>query len=307
MNKYSDKLISDYILGNDIDNIDELENDSRFMLEAIKLSKDKNLYNLCSDEIKGNTNFVIELLNIFNENKDFCINIALNYLNYSFDKIGLIEVAVRINNINDKRLINYKFILNEFYSNVKDYYKYNLSDTVLNYVAKLKLKEIFNNQNNLEDMVHKSFKNKEDFMNVGIINYMISYINLFDGYISLYVFKNKELLNKYMYLFENILDNFDNYLNFREDSIINTIHNYVEYNNKTIYSELELMEYIGRELNMQFLLNEVNKERKDCEKEFNNDDNITYDDYYNQIFNNRYNNELSMLKKRVLKVSKKAM
>ena len=39
-----DKLVIDYINGEDIENIDALENNPQFMLKVIKRSKDKNMY-----------------------------------------------------------------------------------------------------------------------------------------------------------------------------------------------------------------------------------------------------------------------
>ena len=54
MLKYSASIVEDYIEGNDIEDfdIDELENDRSFMLDVIKKTKDKNFYNLCSDDLK---------------------------------------------------------------------------------------------------------------------------------------------------------------------------------------------------------------------------------------------------------------
>ena len=49
---YNRKLIWKYINGEEIPNIDRLESDYRFMLEVIRITNDKKMYNLCSDEIK---------------------------------------------------------------------------------------------------------------------------------------------------------------------------------------------------------------------------------------------------------------
>ena len=45
MGKYNNKLIEDYIQGNDIEgyNIDDLENDYDFMISVIVKSNDKNM------------------------------------------------------------------------------------------------------------------------------------------------------------------------------------------------------------------------------------------------------------------------
>lgn len=44
--KISKKLVYDYINGEDIENIDDLENNYRFMMEVIKITHDKNMYHI---------------------------------------------------------------------------------------------------------------------------------------------------------------------------------------------------------------------------------------------------------------------
>ena len=51
-NKYNQKLIWEYINGEEIPNIDKLEKDYQFLMQVIKTSKDKNMYNLCSDNLQ---------------------------------------------------------------------------------------------------------------------------------------------------------------------------------------------------------------------------------------------------------------
>ena len=41
---YSKRLIYNYILGNDIDNLEELESDNNFLFDALKLSRDISYY-----------------------------------------------------------------------------------------------------------------------------------------------------------------------------------------------------------------------------------------------------------------------
>ena len=77
---YSRKIIWDYINGNYIENIDELENDYKFMMDVINITKDKNMYNLCSDEIKSNYEFVIFMIHLFKSDIDFVCEIATKYM-----------------------------------------------------------------------------------------------------------------------------------------------------------------------------------------------------------------------------------
>ena len=56
MKFYNKKLVFDYVVGNDLDDyeIDELENTPEFMIEVIKYTQDKKMYNFCSDNVKSN-------------------------------------------------------------------------------------------------------------------------------------------------------------------------------------------------------------------------------------------------------------
>lgn len=49
------KLVKDYIDGEDINyDVEELENNPIFMLNVLRLSRDPNMYSLCSDNVKNN-------------------------------------------------------------------------------------------------------------------------------------------------------------------------------------------------------------------------------------------------------------
>ena len=54
------KLMNQYINGSilDEDTLNKLENDYNFMKNCIILTGDKKLYNLCSDELKNNFDFI---------------------------------------------------------------------------------------------------------------------------------------------------------------------------------------------------------------------------------------------------------
>ena len=64
---YSKKVIMDYVCGNDIVGyeIEQLENDHRFMIDVIKYTGDKRIYKLCSDKVKNNPDFVKFLVDFF--------------------------------------------------------------------------------------------------------------------------------------------------------------------------------------------------------------------------------------------------
>lgn len=76
------KLVRDYIAGEDIDyDVEELENNPRFMLNVLKLSRDPNMYSLCSDNVKSNYGFVLGVIDYFSDiDFDFVKEVAGNYL-----------------------------------------------------------------------------------------------------------------------------------------------------------------------------------------------------------------------------------
>lgn len=81
--KYSKKLIQDYILGNDIIDydIDDLENDPEFMMEVFFETKDKNMYDLCHENLKTDINFVKFIIDNFKEDKVFLLDAIETYIN----------------------------------------------------------------------------------------------------------------------------------------------------------------------------------------------------------------------------------
>ncbi len=98
---YPTKLIWDYIRGEEIENIDELEADYKFMMEVIERTKDKRIYFLCADEVKANKDFVLFLIDMFKEDKEFIINVANYYLKIPHDDsdYSVYEVAIRMQQI----------------------------------------------------------------------------------------------------------------------------------------------------------------------------------------------------------------
>ena len=82
MVKFSKGTVFNYVHGNDLVgyDIDELENDYDFMIEVLKYSKDKYTIHCVSDELRHNINFVNDVLDIFINDKKFCISFLKEYL-----------------------------------------------------------------------------------------------------------------------------------------------------------------------------------------------------------------------------------
>ena len=106
MSKYSIDLINRYINGLDIEeySIDELEDDPEFMLEVIKKTGDKNIYNLFSSSVKLDYQLVKYLVLNFSNDLDFIVDAANNYIDNTRDEINPIELSVIMLNILPKDL-----------------------------------------------------------------------------------------------------------------------------------------------------------------------------------------------------------
>lgn len=225
MKKYSKLLIFDYLCGNDIIgyNIDELENDFEFMIEVIKVSKDKNIYNLCSQNIKQNYQFVKTLIEIFNDDFSFLDNVVDFILkNGQLNEKEINEIIILMSNLEDNESIKYKSSAYMFYKNfilnirnilqspkVNPYslrllgkgfyfvkYKFHDSEIILKFFSKKMLQEIFvYDKNFLEQHLHIRFKSYDEFKESGTKTFMIKITRVFDEYLSDYLCFHPEVLD----------------------------------------------------------------------------------------------------------------
>ena len=229
MQKYPKSLIMDYISGNEISeyNIDDLENDVDFMTDVINYSSDKKMYHFSSLGLKHNSNFILYLMNKFANDLDFLCEIVDEYLKNPDDNVYRFEIVIRICNLTEKYQkedlsIKYKIIRNTIYLTKKlevdmalesiendkklqselglGYFilfdEFNSSPIVTNYLASQYIKEIFEDKDiNLEKLIHKQFKNIEDIDKIGVNNYLINIINLYDQALASYVSAHIDLLS----------------------------------------------------------------------------------------------------------------
>ena len=139
-----EELVEKYISGEEIDNIDELENDIVFMEKVFIKTKDSKMYSFCSKELKGNKDFILFLINLFRSDKEFIKVIVNNYLQINdIDSIitelyhekweDIIEVSlftIKILNKQDKEFIfSLQLILSLIYSKGRKEYE-NYKDTI---------------------------------------------------------------------------------------------------------------------------------------------------------------------------------
>lgn len=244
--KYNTRLIWNYINGEEIKNIDELESDYKFMLEVLRITNDKNMYNLCSEEMKNNHDFIKSVIEIFKKDKKFIKQIIdeysrkenLNEINYQeliflacdlndsiTDGIDdeLFIYKLKRNAIYIKEMTNIEWNINEEDYDVRQeigmgfayllYEIYPESEIILRYFAKRYIEEIFYNNNGLtlEELVHKHFSNFEKLQEIGIKRYILNYIGYKDIYLSSYLLSNLDLIEKLEQSIINIGINWENY------------------------------------------------------------------------------------------------
>ena len=85
---YDRKTLINYIKGNEIKdyNKKELENDPNFMKEVIELTNDRNMYNKCSKELKGNYKFIKDLVYKYIDDLPFIEEMISNFILYNKNK-----------------------------------------------------------------------------------------------------------------------------------------------------------------------------------------------------------------------------
>ena len=88
MEKYSKKMINDYILGNDIKeySIERLENDKEFMMLVIGATNDEKFYNSCSEKLKKDYSFVRYLIEKFKSHNKLYVAIKISENFFGFNE-----------------------------------------------------------------------------------------------------------------------------------------------------------------------------------------------------------------------------
>ena len=215
MVRYDLKLVHDYIAGNDIDkDIDELENNRAFMKLVLKVSKDKKMFNFCSDNLKNDLSFIKDVADIFSYDQEFISELIRGFIKNNIDNpFERMEAAlVACKYIKDEDLL-FEFIAtaNVLYTvtacdlvNVleesnpferqelgkgfmvikENYLGYHLST---DFCAKKMLEEIFDEIPNLEAYLHMAFKSSQSLIEYGICNFIINIVTIKDNELATYI------------------------------------------------------------------------------------------------------------------------
>lgn len=279
---YDVRILWNYINGYYLENVDELESDYRFMMDVIKMARDKNMYNLCSHDIKCNYDFVKFLILTFKDDKEFVHGVASYYLNNTnIEDVTASELVFIMCDILDKYKDNDKYLMYfvrragivtttraymyDFMSE-EDFNTRKLlgmgfvllldSDfagcsSIMKYVAEEFLYEIFyeNEDLTLEELIHIRFSNVEKLDNYGIKNFIFSYVGEFDSFLSTYLSVNMDLIADLEKSIIRVRNNWDNYnmrmLERKYNIFIQEAFDYIdEY--KPRYNYREICAYIDR-------------------------------------------------------------
>lgn len=262
MNKYDFETVFKYVNGDDIDKyeIDELENDYLFMIQVILYTNDKNMYNLCSFDVKNNFRFVKFLINKFEDDIPFINKVADYFIMNSSDDFKKIELAIMmcaiIRNKKDEyynEYYSYKMFVNQIYKSEKTIIeiimlqdenkvlidevgmgfifisdKYSGNKIILDYFADRFIDDILFNDVNLEKRLHLSFNTFDDLNKYGINNYCIEFISLYDKFLADYLTNNLNVLaylKKRLKLIKRNWNNYNDLLESRRFSLLIDIVN----------------------------------------------------------------------------------
>ena len=284
MEKYSKKMINDYILGNDIKDysIEELEDDKEFMMLVIGTTNDEKFYNLCSERLKKDYSFVRYLIEKFKNNIDFICNVADYYLSDVENELSRIELNIIMSELtaqDKEKNMNYTVVRDTIYTSKRveiemaklklndDYVSqdigmgflvifdsFNSSEIVLNYFAKKTINEIFNEYDiNLENMLHEQFKTLEQIDKIGINNYMLNFIGYYDPMLASYLSTHIDLMASLKQKIVSVQNNWDKYVSNDErkryNLLLEKVHDYmVEIEEDTIFTETDMLYHIGKKL-----------------------------------------------------------
>ena len=246
MKKFTKETVFNYLVGNDIldFNIDELENNPEFMAEVV--CKDKNSYNLCSDEIKTNIVFIRRILDNYKDDMDFALKVYKEFesiieddenVNSEETQQDIFEINTIMFNITRKaqdREVHIPFkIATDVFVGIEEfefeilesqlkkkvpglgfYYesrKYENSENIVDFIAENFIRKIFSYDVNLEELLHKHYKSYKEYEENGKYTILIKYISYYDNDLANYVSLNPKALENFEDELEDIKKNWQRY------------------------------------------------------------------------------------------------
>ncbi len=206
---YSKKLIYDYIIGNDIDNLEKLESDNSFLFEVLKASHDISYYSYLDISYRRSYNVIKYMLlnfkddfDVYREDADYLLD-SLDSLDR--DSLEYKEIIVLMASIDKDVFNNYKIYRTGFYAEDRVEVgavqnsdkeleelmglgfevvlsKYEDKPLILDYYAICFLYEMFYEDKNFEEIIHGNIKDKEKLNKIGNNKFLLDYIGNLDYY-----------------------------------------------------------------------------------------------------------------------------
>lgn len=318
MGKYENKLITDYIKGNDIIgyNIDELENDYEFMSQVINQTNDKKMYNFCSEELKKDYRLVKYMVKKFRGDLEYICLVADNFIESTQNETQKIELLLimdkymsrkeKHNKYNVQLSVIYfekRLELEMYKATTKDekinnelgmgfllmFDTFNHNELVTNFFAEKTVNAIFSEFDiNLEEYLHKNYDNFENIEKQGINVFLLNFISMYDKMLSSYISTRINLLSPLISQMNKIKLNWNNYNKIRDykicSMIVDEVSRYMEpYQYKINYFEIQLLYYVAFKLGISDKIKEYEKmSDEDCESLINSvdEDNLLVEDKY---------------------------
>ena len=240
----------DYITGADIDNVLELEDNYMFMLDVLKYSKDKKMYDFCSLNVKLNYEFVKGLISIFPTDYEFLDMAVSKYISNKLDFIDSIDSEfTNIDAIHSQELI---ILMNNMFFTTDDINKYMVKALAIFECVYIKLQiaiEEAKKSYNFKNLgcgfaiIEEDYKDSRimlDFMaknmlrrilitddlsfkdliykyyqkcikKQGVFRFICSYVSAYDTDLSDYIAHNFEIAKEYIDAGKKYVANWDNY------------------------------------------------------------------------------------------------
>ena len=270
------KLVHEYINGNDIEyDIDELEDNKSFMKLVLKFTKDKKMFNYCSDNLKNDLSFIDDVANIFSDDEYFIYEIIGNFIKNNKDNpLERMEGALLAQKyLKDQDLVvEFKALANVLYlvtsselakimEDEKDDHIKNelgmgfaiLKESYVGYplstefCAKKVLDDIFDEIPNLEVYLHKLYKDVNSLLKYGLCNFIVSLVSIKDQELANYIMINPNVTTSIKKRLERYVKNWNNFeknnrLN-KIEVIYSKIIEYLLDNNIFTYIDLDLFVY----------------------------------------------------------------
>ncbi len=240
-----EQLLDNYINGKIVNPnvLKRLYDNEKFMKRLILRNRNQQDYNLCSNRLKTNIDFIIFLTKVFDHDLNFVFSVINNYVytvgegdkrfgellyvidgylknrEFEFDYTYYMQYRCKILWYFDIKQERINSLLNKF---DKDYqrenlfgfdimkWNFNYNEKITEFFAKHYLDKMFYGYD-FEDYIHEKYKSIEDINNSSSFKILAEYVRYYDLGLYEYALKNTSLLEDKVVRLNYVIDNFDSY------------------------------------------------------------------------------------------------